>query len=149
MSDSIKNYSFVRISSRWGLLLEILAFFDLFLTPMVPKKGQKLWFVLNEWHYKICYQKLYLCANFKLLGVIFRGMGNFWPFWSPLAPRMSLKKSQNMWFHKNKCHNQISHTKLCIYVNFQLIVIILLEMTKVVKNCFIQTTHRFFTFLRK
>ena len=38
------------------------------------------------------------------------------------------KTSQSMWFDKNKCHNQIPHAILCIYVEYQLPVITLLEM---------------------
>ena len=36
---------------------------------------------------------------------------------------------QKMWFDKNKLDNQIPHAKLCICVKFQLLGIILLEVT--------------------
>ena len=55
--------------------------FWLFLSPRFPQNSQNFWFVLNEWQHKICDQKLHLCANFQLLGVIFREMDNFWRFW--------------------------------------------------------------------
>ena len=42
------------------------------------------------------------------------------PFWPLKSPQKESKK--------NKCGSQISHEKLCIYANFLLLIVILLEM---------------------
>ena len=131
MSDIIKslvrNYFSVQVCSFWGLLLEKSTICDPFWPLVCPKKDQNLWFVLNEWQYKICDQKCYLCTNFQYLGIIYRGMDNFWPFCPALIPRVSQKGSKNVIWQKYMTH-QIPHAKLCIYVNFQLLGIILLEI---------------------
>ena len=77
---------------------------------------------INEWWCWISEEKLFLCPKFQLLrgrGINFREMGN-WPFLTPKKPPERVKK--------NKCRNQIFHEKLCIYANFLLLIVILLEM---------------------
>ena len=59
--------------------------------PGCPKKGQNLWFVLNEWQYSISGEKLFIYANLQLLEVTFRKMGNFWPFLTPRVPQNGSK----------------------------------------------------------
>ena len=112
----VRNHFSVQISSFWWATFREMGNFWPFLTPRVPQNSQNLWFVLNEWQCKICDQKLYLWANILLLGVIFRGTGilTFLPTLTLGCPKMG----QNLWFDKNKCHNQILHAKLCIYVKF-------------------------------
>ena len=86
--------SLCKFSVSGGLPLQTWAIFDPFWPLGSPKKSQHLWFVQNEWKYKICDQKLCLCANFQLLGVIFWEMENFWPFcphW-PLGCPKSVKR---------------------------------------------------------
>ena len=100
-----------------GLLLEKWIFFYSFWPLGFSKKYRNLCFVLNEWQYKICDQKLYLCASLELAGVFFRRMGNFWPFCLPLTRPLGCPKTgQNMWFDKNKCNNHVPRAILCIYV---------------------------------
>ena len=126
----VRSYFSVQIFSFWGLLLEHWIIFDPFWPLGCPKREQNLWFVLIEWHFKICDHKLYLSAYFKLLGIIFRGMDNCWPFCplpSPLTPRVP-KNGSKKWFDENKWYNQIPHAKLSIYGKFQLLGIMLLEV---------------------
>ena len=54
--------SLCKFAASGVLLLEKWTIFDLFWSLGCSKKGQNLWFLLNEWQYKICDQKLYLCA---------------------------------------------------------------------------------------
>ena len=80
--------SLCKFAASGVLLLEKWTIFDLFWSLGCSKKGQNLWFLLNEWQYKICDQKLYLCANIQLLGIILLEMANFDPlFWPPFDPR--------------------------------------------------------------
>ena len=96
--------SLCKFAVSGGLPLQTWAIFDSFWPLGSPKKSQHLWFVQNEWKYKICDQNLCLCANFQLLGVIFWEMENFWPF-CPHWPLGCPKKCQKMWFDKYKYHN--------------------------------------------
>ena len=98
-----------------GLPLKKWAIFDAFWPLECPKKSQKLWFVLNEG--QIWDQKLYLCANFQLLGVIFRGMCNFLSFSFPLTPKVPQNRSKYVIWQK-KWHNQNFHAKLSMNVKF-------------------------------
>ena len=101
---------------QWGLPLEKWAIFDPFWSLECPLKSQKLWFALNEG--QIYDQKLYLCAHFQFLGVICRGMCNFWSFNSPLTPRVLQNRSKYVIWPKKKWHNQIFHAKLRMNVKF-------------------------------
>ena len=113
MSDSIqslvRNYLSMQICSFWRLLLEKWAIFDLFWPLGCPKKDQNL-FVLNERQYKICDQKLYLFVNLQLLGVILRGMGNFWPFYLPLTTRVPQNGSKYVVWQKKKKKRKMPQT---------------------------------------
>ena len=97
MVDTIEflmwNNVYVQICSWWCSFLGRLAVFDHFdphLTLIWPLElaqyGQKLWYVENGWHHRISHEKLHDCANFQLLVVISRGMGNCWLFWPPFDP---------------------------------------------------------------
>ena len=131
MSDIIKslvrNYFSVQVCSFWGLLLEKSTICDPFWPLVCPKKDQNLWFVLNEWQYKICDQK---CISVQISS-IWVSFIEGWTIFDLFAPHWYLgcpKRGQKMWFDKNIWLNQIPHAKLCIYVNFQLLGIILLEI---------------------
>ena len=103
MSDIIKslvrNYFSVQVCSL-GVTFREIDNCDPFWPLVCPKKDQNLWFVLNEWQYKICDQKCYLCTNFQYLGIIYRGMDNFWPFCPALISRVSQKGSKNVIWQK-------------------------------------------------
>ena len=127
----MKNYFSVQICSFWALLSEKCTIFDPFWPLGCHKKSKNLQFALNEWKYKICDEKLYLCVNLQLLGIIFRGMDSFWPFCLPPPPHWPLgcpKTSQKMSLDKNNFQNQIPRAKFCIFKQFQFLRIILLEM---------------------
>ena len=81
------------------------------------QKDQNL-FVLNKRQYKICDQKLYLFANLQLLGVILRGMGNFWPFYLPLTTRVpqNVVWQKKMWFDEKEKKNATIKSFLQNYV---------------------------------
>ena len=49
-------------------------------------------------------------------------------FWMPCLEKRTFEGVQNGCFDKSKCYNLIPLAKLCIYVNFHLVVFILLEM---------------------
>ena len=94
------------------LLLEKWAIFDPFWPLGCPKKDQNLRFVLNEWQYQICDQKL----NFQVLGVIFRGMDSFWPFYHPLTPRVLQNGLEHVVWQKSKCHNSCKINYVCKFL---------------------------------
>ena len=101
-----------KFAASGGLLLEKCTIFDPFWPLGCSKKDQNLGFVLNEWQYKICYQKL----NFQVLGVIFRGMGSFWPFCHPLTPRVPQNGSEHVVWQKSKCHNLCKINYVCKFL---------------------------------
>ena len=71
------------------------------------KKGQNLWFVLNEWQYLI----VKMCISVQICsiwGLFLEGYGNFWPLWPSMTPRMPQKESKNVTWQK-------IDTKFCIF----------------------------------
>ena len=126
MRDSIKflmrNYSSVQILTFCGVIFKEMGNLWSFLTPRVPQKGSKL-MISPKW-----VTRSYMSVQVSSFWVSFLEVWAIFDLFVPSSPSywplICPKKGQNICFD----NNQTPHAKLCIYVKFYLLVIILLEM---------------------
>ena len=120
-----ESTSLCKFATSGGATFKEIGNFEPILTPILPpvcpQEDQNLWFVLNEWQYHNCDEKLYLCANLQLLRVVFIEKWANFDLFDPTAPRVPQKGLKNVLTKINATIELLMQNYVSISIfNFQL-----------------------------